>query len=182
MVADEPAGEAPVEDVEGAVEEAAVPAAAQALRERFASHGIELADEVQLAEVPGHVLDALLEAMPTPPGPRPTEDERRQELSHRIASSQRLPRGVRERLARAIGAVRFDDMGRDEPVLRVSDAVALLEESLPPHLLLAPDDVDAATHPRGEAFFTGDVRAMSDDDARRIAAEQLARTGYRRTA
>ena len=61
------------------------------------------------------------------------------------------------------------------------DAVALLEETLPAHVLLSIDDVEAATHPRGSSFFTGDPRHMSDDDARRIAAEQLARTGYART-
>jgi hypothetical protein len=125
-----------------------VSAAAQALRERLVSHGIELPDEVQWAEVPGPLLDALLEALPAQPGPRPTEEELRHDLADRIARSQRLPRGVRERLADSLASVRFDDTGREEPALRVSDAVALLEETLPAHVLLAPDEVDAATHPR----------------------------------
>lgn len=155
-------------------------AAATALRERMAMHGFELADEVQLAEVPGNVLAALLGALPAQAGPRPSENELRQDLAERIGSAQRLPRGVRERLAGMIETIRFDDSGRDEPALRVSDAVALLEESLPAHLLLAADDLEAATHPRGDSFFTGDARFLSDDDARRIAANQLARSGYQR--
>jgi hypothetical protein len=156
-------------------------AAAHQLRERLALHGFELADAVQLAEVPGHVLEALLGAMPPQSGPRPTDTERRSDLADRIARSHRLPRGVRERLSGMVETIRFDDSGREEPALRVSDAVALLEESLPAHVLLSADDVEAATHPRGNSFFTGDPRRLTDDDARRIAAEQLARTGYLKT-
>ena len=150
--------------------------AAEALRGRLALHGFELADEVQLAEVPGNVLEALLQALPA--APRPVETELRAELAERLARSHRLPRGVRERLAGMVATIRFDDSGRDEPALRVSDAIALLEETLPAHVLLSADDVDAATHPRGDSFFTGDPRQLSDDDARRIAAAQLARTGF----
>jgi hypothetical protein len=60
----------------------------------------------------------------------------------------------------------------------VSDAIALLEEALPAHVLLSPDEADTAAHPRGESFFTGNPRDLSDEDARRIAAAQLARTGF----
>ncbi len=155
-------------------------AAALALRERLALHGFELAADVQLADVPGHVLEALLSAVPVQAGPRLSEGELRQELAERVGRSHRLPRGVRERLAGMLETIRFDDSGRDEPALRVSDAVALLEESLPAHLLLSADEVEAATHPRGDSFFTGDPRSLSDDDARRIAANQLARMGYQR--
>ncbi len=137
---------------------------------------------VQWSEVPGHVLTALLEALPAPPESRPTAEDRRRQLAERIALSQHLPRGVRERLANTLESVRFDDRGRDEPALRLSDAVALLEETLPAQLLLAGADVQAATHPRGDSFFTGDARSLSDDDARRIAAEQLARSGFRRSS
>lgn len=150
--------------------------AAAALRGRLALHGFELADEVQLAEVPGNVLEALLQALPE--APRPVETELRAELAERLARSHRLPRGVRERLAGMVATIRFDDSGRDEPALRVSDAIALLEETLPAHVLLSADDVDGATHPRGDSFFTGDPRELSDEDARRIAAAQLARTGF----
>lgn len=155
-------------------------AAAHALRERFALHGFELADEVQLAEVPGHVLAALLNAVPQQTAARQAESELRQELAQRIGGAQRLPRGVRERLAGMLETIRFDDSGRDEPALRVSDAVALLEETLPAHLLLAADEIEAAGHPRGDRFFTGDPRSLSDEDARHIAAQQLARSGYQR--
>lgn len=154
----------------------AVVSAAEALRGRLALHGFELADEVQLAEVPGNVLEALLQALPE--APRPVETELRAELAERLARSHRLPRGVRERLAGMVATIRFDDSGRDEPALRVSDAIALLEETLPAHVLLSADDVDAAAHPRGDSFFTGDPRELSDEDARRIAAAQLARTGF----
>jgi hypothetical protein len=166
--------------VAATVEPTTISNAAAQVRERLALHGFELADEVQLAEVPGHVLDALLSAMPPTPGPRPTAEELRGELAERLARSHRLPRGVRERLAGMLETIRFDDTGRDEPALRVSDAVALLEESLPAHVLLADDDLEAAVHPRGDSFFTGDPRSLSDDDARRIAADQLARSGLRR--
>ena len=154
--------------------------AAQALRAGLASHGIELTDAVQWSEVPGHLLTALLEALPPPPEPRPTADDQRRQLAERIARSQRLPRGVRERLASTLETVRFDKAGRDEPALRLSDAVALLEEALPAQLMLSPGDVYSAAHPRGDSFFTGDARSLTDDDARRIAAEQLARSGYKR--
>lgn len=155
-------------------------AAAQCLRERLASHGLELTDEVQLAEVPGHVLSALLEAIPAQPGSRSSAADYRAELAERIARATRLPRGARERLSGMLENVRFDDSGRDEPALRVSDAIALLEETLPAHVLLAPQDVEPSTHPRGDSYFTGDARQLSDDDARRIAAAQLARTGFTR--
>jgi hypothetical protein len=153
--------------------------AALALRERLVAHGLELADEAQLSEVPGNVLDLLLAVLPAQPGPRLSEAELKAELAERVAQAHRLPRGVRDRLAGMLESVQFDDSGRDEPALRVSDAVALLEESLPQSVLLAASDVHAAPHPRGDAFFTGDPSSLSDDDARRIAAEQLARTGYR---
>lgn len=154
-------------------------AAALALRARLVAHGLELADEAQLSEVPGNVLDLLLAAVPAQPGPRLSEAELKAELAERVATAHRLPRGVRERLAGMLESVHFDDSGRDEPALRVSDAVALLEESLPQSVLLAASDVHAAAHPRGDAFFTGEPSSLSDDDARRIAAAQLARTGYR---
>lgn len=156
-------------------------AAAQIVRERFAEHGFELTEEVQWAELPGAVLEALRDALPAQAAPRISEEEHRQQLAERIARSQRLPRGTRQRLANMLQAVRFDDTGRDEPALRVSDAIALLEETLPAHLLLTPDELPTAGHPRGEGFFSGDARSLSDDDARRIAAEQLARTGYKRS-
>jgi hypothetical protein len=155
-------------------------AAALALRERLALHGFTLEESVPLADVSHQVLAALLEALPAQAGPRPTEEELRGELAERIAQAHRLPRGVRERLASMLTTIRFDDSGRDEPTLRVSDAIALLEETLPAHLLLSADDAQATAHPRGDSFFSGDPRSLSDEDARRIAAEQLARTGYRR--
>jgi hypothetical protein len=154
-------------------------AAALALRERLTAHGLELADEAQLSEVPGNVLALLLEAVPAQPGPRQSEAELRAELADRVATAHRLPRGVRERLATMLESVRFDPSGREEPALRVSDAVALLEEALPDSVLLAAGAMSTASHPRGEAFFSGDAGSLSDADARRLAAEQLARTGYR---
>lgn len=153
--------------------------AARAVRERLAAHGLELADEVQLAEVPGHVLAALLEAIPAPPPP-PSEAERREQLVQRIANAHRLPRGMRDRLAGMVEQVRFSDSGAEEPALRVSDAVALLEESLPPQVLLGAEGLEGASHPRGDSFFTGDPHDLTDDQARQIAAAQLARTGFAR--
>lgn len=155
-------------------------AAALALRERLAQCGFDLDENVSFDTVPSQVLEALLSAVPAQPGPRLSDEELRHELAERVGRAHRLPRGVRERLAGMLETVRFDDGGRDEPALRVSDAVALLEESLPAQLLLSADDLETAAHPRGDSFFTGDPRSLSDDDARRIAANQLARTGYQR--
>ncbi|HTN75267.1 MAG TPA: hypothetical protein VL096_08475, partial [Pirellulaceae bacterium] len=56
-------------------------AAADELRQRFALHGFELADELQLAEVPGNVLAALMQALAAQPGPRTSETERREQLA-----------------------------------------------------------------------------------------------------
>mgnify|MGYP006200376021 CR=1 FL=1 len=51
----------------------------------------ELADEVQLAEVPGDVLSALLQALPETPPAQATEAERRSELAERISLRSGLP-------------------------------------------------------------------------------------------
>lgn len=102
----------------------------------------------------------------------------RRDLAGRIERSSRLPRGLRTRLARFVGAVQLSSDGEEEPSLRVSDAVAMLEEALPEQLTLDADNVDAADHPGGESFFSGDPSQMSDDEADRIAREQLASTGF----
>ena len=101
----------------------------------------------------------------------------RQRLTRRILASQKLPRGLRERLVSAVEAVQLSDDGSEEPTLRVSDAVAMIEESLPPQLALAADELQRPGHPHGEAFFTGDAVNLSDEDAARIARDQLTSVG-----
>jgi hypothetical protein len=103
--------------------------------------------------------------------------EYRQRLTRRILASQKLPRGLRERLASAVEAVQLSDDGSEEPTLRVSDAVAMIEESLPPQMALAADELQRPSHPHGEVFFTGDARNLSDEEAARIAREQLTSVG-----
>jgi uncharacterized protein (UPF0147 family) len=103
--------------------------------------------------------------------------EYRQQLTRRILTSQKLPRGLRERLVSAVEAVQLSDDGSEEPTLRVSDAVAMIEESLPPQLALAADELQRPGHPHGEAFFTGDALNLSDEEAARIARDQLTSVG-----
>lgn len=101
----------------------------------------------------------------------------REELARRIRGAERLPRGLRDRLAEAAAGAAFTASGEEEASLRLSDVIALFEESIPPQMTLAPDRVQRATHPSGETFFTGEVGELSDEEAGRIAAEQLRRAG-----
>jgi len=102
----------------------------------------------------------------------------RDELSRRIQQSRKLPKSLRERLVTLVETVQLSEEGDEEPTLRVSEAMAMFEEAMPSHLALAAERLDHPPHPRGESFFTGDVRQMSDEEATRIAQEQLANTGF----
>lgn len=100
--------------------------------------------------------------------------QRRQDWAERIRSEQRLPGALRDRLAAVVTeAARVD--GDAEPQLTVSQVAGVFAEAMP--MLLALDGPRlVAPHPGGEAFFR--AGQLSDDDAARIAREQLARTGF----
>jgi len=99
-------------------------------------------------------------------------------LFERIERSRKLPKGLRDRLNAFAEKAQWSEDGREQPTLRVSDALAMLEEAIPDRFVLAADHLRQGEHPSGEAFFTGDARQMTDDEAQRIASEQLANTGF----
>ena len=101
-------------------------------------------------------------------------DQRRRDWAERIRSEQRLPGALRDRLAALVTeAARVD--GDAEPQLTISQVAGVFVEAMPTLLALeTPRNV--APHPGGEAFFR--AGQLSDDDAARIAREQLARTGF----
>ena len=102
----------------------------------------------------------------------------RDALLARIQQSRHIPRGLRDRLASVVGAVQLSRDGEEEPTLRLSDAVTLIEEALPEQATLDPAQLLRANHPRGETFFTGEAGTLSDEEADEIAREQLAATGF----
>jgi hypothetical protein len=100
--------------------------------------------------------------------------QRRRDWAERIHAEQRLPGALRDRLAALVTeAARID--GDAEPQLSISQVAGVFAEAMP--MLLALDGPRmVAPHPGGEAFFR--AGQLSDDDAARIAREQLARTGF----
>jgi len=106
-------------------------------------------------------------------------DEHRRQLTERIEQSRRLPRGLREQFAQLVDQVALDADGQEQPSLRLSDALAIVEESIPAQLLLDPEQAHAARHIHGESFFTGDASQLSDEEAASIASSQLAGAGFR---
>ena len=102
--------------------------------------------------------------------------ERRQ-LRERIGKSSSLSRGMRDRLAALLDGESAS--GSDsQPLVRAESVLALLEEAIPPQLRLDAASLAQPEHPAGEAFFTGDPNQMTDDQAERIAREQLARSPF----
>lgn len=102
----------------------------------------------------------------------------REALLDRIQQSRHIPRGLRDRLSSVVGAVQLSRDGEEEPTLRLSDAVTLIEEALPEQATLDPAQLSRANHPRGETFFTGEAGTLSDEEADEIARDQLAATGF----
>lgn len=101
-------------------------------------------------------------------------------LLARLDRSRRLPPGLRQKLAAQIQAAEAGAEGGELPSLRLSDAIAWLEESLPAHVALLPDELGRPDHPRGEGFFRDDTSGLTDDEAARIAREQVSRAGLAR--
>lgn len=102
----------------------------------------------------------------------------RQRLADRIRGSKRLPKGLRERLCQAVETVQLSGDAAAEAMLPIADAVELIEAAVPAHWALTDDSLESPTHPQGEGFFQTAGDQLSDDDAARIAAEQLAATGF----
>ena len=101
----------------------------------------------------------------------------RQKLRERIGKSSSLSRGMRDRLAALLDGE--SAAGSDsQPLVRAESVLALLEEAIPPQLRLDAASLAQPEHPAGEAFFTGDPNQMTDDQAERIAREQLARSPF----
>jgi len=101
----------------------------------------------------------------------------RQKLRERIGKSSSLSRGMRDRLAALLDGE--SAAGSDsQPLVRAESVLALLEEAIPPQLRLDAASLAQPGHPAGEAFFTGDPNQMTDDQAERIAREQLARSPF----
>ncbi len=59
-------------------------------------------------------------------------------------------------------------------------ALELFGSALPAALLHGAEQALVAEHPAGSGYFTAGAGELSDEEARRIAAEQLAGSGYER--
>lgn len=104
----------------------------------------------------------------------------RQRLRDRIGKAGGLSRGLRDRLTALLEGeipAAKDDF---QPLIRAVDVLTLLEEAIPPQLRLDASSLAQSEHPAGEAFFTGDPNQMTDDQAERIAREQLSRSAFGR--
>ena len=106
--------------------------------------------------------------------------QQRQALVEQALSQARLPRGLRERLQATLSSADHlaVDPSSGEPLMRVSELVALVEKSLPHPWQLDRQSLARPDHPAGEAFFTGDDSDVSDAQAEQVARAQLARSGY----
>jgi len=126
------------------------------------------------------------DAEPTPAAtpkaqPQTAEPSRVAERSHlaeRIRASRKLPKGLRDRLSEIVETLQLSDDGDDVPRVPVAEAVEMIEAAIPEHVQFGEGPLEAPAHPRGENFFTGGDSQLSDDDAARIASEQLAATGF----
>ena len=102
----------------------------------------------------------------------------RHKLRERIRQSSSLSRGMRDRLAALLEDESFTPASQSEPLIRAADALALLEQAIPPQLGLDPQSLARPEHPAGDVFFTGDPNHLSDEQAERIAREQISRSAF----
>ncbi len=105
----------------------------------------------------------------------------RQRLRDRIGKSSSLSRGLRDRLTALLEGEMPAAKDDFQPLIRASDVLTLLEDVIPPQLRLDASSLAQPEHPAGEAFFTGDPNQMTDDQAERIAREQLSRSAFGRS-
>jgi hypothetical protein len=106
----------------------------------------------------------------------------RHKLRERIRQSSSLSRGMRDRLTALLEGESPATASDFQPLIRAADALALLEEAIPPQLRLDASSLAQPAHPVGDVFFTGDVNQMTDDQAERIAREQISRSAWGRRA
>ena len=104
----------------------------------------------------------------------------RHKLRERIRQSSSLSRGMRDRLTTLLEGESSAAASDSQPLIRAADALALLEDAIPPQLRLDASSLAQPEHPAGDVFFTGDVNQMTDDQAERIAREQLSRSAFGR--
>ena len=136
----------------------------------------EAATDVQPAESLSQTPDTEVSVEPAPSETSEIDTQstaERHKLRERIQKSSSLSRGMRDRLT-ALLEGESAPAGLPDPLIRAADALALLEEAIPPQLRLDPQALAQPEHPAGEVFFTGDVNQMTDDLAERLAREQLA--------
>ena len=130
--------------------------------------------EAPVEPVTAELVEPAAVAEPVIEPPLEAAQQRRQDWAERIRSEQRLPGALRDRLAAVVTeAARVD--GDAEPQLTISQVAGVFAEAMPTLLALETQRT-VAPHPAGEAFFR--AGQLSDDDAARIAREQLARTGF----
>jgi hypothetical protein len=101
----------------------------------------------------------------------------RKRLFERITESSRLPRGMHDRLRRVVQqASTMHDAGQ---LLVPADAMLdAIESWAPTALRFDARSFQRPEHPTGDGFFTGDPNDVSDEQADRIARQQLQRSGY----
>lgn len=66
----------------------------------------------------------------------------------------------------------------DQLLLPAETLLAIVEDWAPEALRIDPRNLHRPEHPGGDGFFTGDPRQVSDEQAERIARQQLERSGY----
>jgi hypothetical protein len=93
-------------------------------------------------------------------------------LAERIRQAVRLPAGLRARLAELVEA--------PEAAESIDAALGAVADALPAALRIDERSVRRPGHPGGAAFFSRETGELSDDEAERIAREQLARAGLLR--
>ncbi len=98
--------------------------------------------------------------------------------AERIRASKALPPAMRDVLARVTLASGEAAPGGATRV-PIDEVVRAVEESLP-DFLAHPRRAQEQPHPAGDAFFSGDPEALSDQQAEEIARAQLARSGFLR--
>ncbi len=117
-----------------------------------------------------------VEEPPTTPPADPLVQSR-ESLLRRVTESTTLPRGIRNRLASALGEAALVQQG-DQLLAPVDALLGVVEAWAPTALRVDPRSLQRPDHPEGDAFFTGDPSALSDEQAERIARRQLQRSGY----
>ncbi len=145
------------------------------------------AEHVAVDDAPDEPRDDVVREDVEEVSPEMPETDRSPDLSHaadrtvllrRIQSSRKLPKGLRDRLCEFVQTLQLSEDAQHVPAVPVAEAVTMIEAAIPEHLQFDGDSLESPAHPRGEGFFTGAGDAISDEDAERIAAEQLAATGF----